>query len=46
MKLIRLTYAMSTGPAVIVDSFWPSTWDALEMAYEMGARVACAKVMS
>ena len=45
MKRIRLTYALSTGPAIQLDGIWHSTWDAMETAYAMGARAASAKVL-
>lgn len=42
---IRLTYALAEGPAIRLDGIWPSTWDALDYAHKLGARVAAAKVM-
>lgn len=42
---IRLTYALSEGPAIRLDGIWPSTGAAIDYAIGLGACVASAKVM-
>lgn len=43
--LIRLFYALSDGPMVHVTDVWPTAWDALDFANNLGAVVAGATIL-